>query len=250
MTAVRSILFISLLYILFSQSARAQIIVTGTVYDSSKLYTISGVTVKSTSGNVTYTDSLGSYSLNVKESDSISFSYMNKPTMKFPVSLISNYTQFDISLRVQLYQKYRPLKEIFIFSRRKQDSTENRQQYSNIFNFRKPGIKSSYTPGSPPGFDIDELIGIFQFRKNKRTLNFQKRLIEQEQESYINYRFSSSMIKRITNLKDEELKKYKLQYRPTYAFAVASNDLEFYDYVLKTSYLFRSRNGLPPMSTE
>lgn len=250
MSITKNIIFLFSLGILFSIQGNSQIVLSGTVYDSSKLYTIAGVMVTNTGGNVTYTDSIGAYQLSVKEGDSVTFSYRNKPTIKFPVNLVSNYTQFDISLRVHLYQKYRPLKEIFIFSRRKEDSAENRQHFANFFNFRKPGIKSSYTPGSPPGFDVDQLIGLFQFRKNKHSLNFQKRLIEQEKESYVNYRFSSSIIKRVTNLEGEDLKRYKIQYRPTYAFTTACNELEFIDYVLKTSYLFRSQNGLPAMSTQ
>ena len=205
--------------------------------------------MKSTGGAITFTDSLGAYHLSVEETDSVSFSYLNKPTMKFPVRYITNYTQFDISLRVHVYDKYRPLKEIFIFSRsHKEDSADNRRAYSNVYDFRKPGIKSSFTPGSPAGFDLDELVNVFRFRHNKQMLAFQKRLIEQEHDHYINYRFNSPLIKRITGLSGEALNRYKLQYRPSYAFAAMSNELQFYEYLLNTSYLFRSENGLPAMN--
>ena len=79
-------------------------------------------------------------------------------------------------------------------------------------------------------------------------LAFQKRLIDQEQDSYINYRFSTTIIKRITGLAGEALTRYKLQYRPSYLFAISTDDLDFYQYILSTSYIFRSQNGLPPMN--
>ena len=238
-------------FLFFSKNAHCQILLSGTVYDSSRLYAVPGVMVKSTSGRVTFTDSLGSYRLNVTDADSVFFSYMNKPTMKFPIKSITNYTQFDISLRIHVFQKYRPLKEIFIYAKsHKEDSSENRHDYSNVFDYRKPGIRSSYTPGSPPGFDLDELINIFRFRHNKQTLAFQKRLINQEQDRYINYRFNSALIKRITGLSGDLLQRYKIQYRPTYAFVAVSDELEFFQYILNTSYQFRRQNGLPAMNEQ
>lgn len=235
-------LFILSLFII--KSTRAQVVVSGTVYDSSKLYGVSGVVVRSTGGFTAVTDSMGGYHIQVFDSDSLSFLYGNKPTMKFPVRSIMNYNQFDISLRVHVYEKYRPLKEIFVFSKsHRQDSADNRLDYGKTFNFRKPEIRSSSAPGSPPGLDIDELLGIFRFRKNKQTLAFQKRLIEQEQDSYINYRFSSVLIKRITSMGGDTLNRYKRQYRPTYNFVARSNELEFYQYILNCFYAFRRQEG-------
>ena len=237
-------------FLIYSKS-ESQILISGTVYDSSKLYAVSGVQVRSTGGAVTFTDSSGAYRIKVAETDSLSFAYMNKPTMKFPVKTITNYTQFDISLRVHVYEKYRPLKEIYIFAKsHSEDSAENRLAYSKVFDFRKPGIRSSYTPGSPACFDLDELVNIFRFRHNKQTLSFQKRLIGEEQERFINYRFSSTLIKRITGLSGEALQRYKVQYRPDYLFVAASDELEFYQYILNSSYRFRRENGLPPMNTQ
>lgn len=167
--------------------------------------------------------------------------------MKYPVRSILNYNEFDISLNIHVIEKYKPLKEIFIYSRtHKQDSAENRTDYAKTFNFHKPGIRSSSTPGTPPGLDVDELINMFRFRKNKQTLAFQQRLIEQEQDSYINYRFNSTLIKRITGLSGDTLNKFKIQYRPSYEFVAMSNELQFYQYILNTSYQFRKIEGLKP----
>jgi hypothetical protein len=69
-------------------------------------------------------------------------------------------------------------------------------------------------------------------------------LIEQEQDNYINYRFNTVMIKRITGLTGTLLESYKIAYRPSYGFIISSNELEFYEYILNTSYEFKKRNGL------
>jgi hypothetical protein len=233
-----------IIFCTLSKICNSQILISGTVYDSTKLYAVSGVQVKSTNGTVTLTDTSGIYHINVSDKDSISFFYKNKPTIKFPVTAIPDYTRFDISLNVRVKEKYKPLKEIIIFSNYRQDSAENRKDYSKIFNYDKPGIRSTYTPGSSAGFDLNELINIFRFRRNKQQLQFQKRLVEQEQDRYVDYRFSTNFLKRVTGLDGALLEKYKNEYRPSYEFITSITELEFHEYIIYTSTEFKKDEGL------
>lgn len=232
-------------FILLSVFVKGQIIISGTVYDSTKLYVVPGVIVKSTNGNSTITDSVGSYHINTTESDSISFYYANKPTQKFPVKSINNYNDFDISLQVRIFEKYKLLKEIKIFSKSyRQDSAENRYAYSKIFDYEKPRLRSTYTPGTPPGLDINELIKMFHFKRNKMNLAFQKRVIADEEEKYVNYKFNNSLLTRVTGLKGVLLEKYKMQYKPGFEFITTATELEFYEYILSTAGKFKKQEGL------
>jgi hypothetical protein len=220
------------------------VIISGTVYDSTKLYVVPGVIVKSTGGGATVTDSLGAYHINTTENDSLSFFYNNKPTQKFPVKGIGNYNEFDISLQVRIFEKYKLLKEVKVFTKSyRQDSAENRLTYSKIFNYEKPQLRSTYSPGTPPGLDINELINIFRFRRNKMNLAFQKRLLSEEEEKYVNYKFNSTLLKRVTGLTGAALDKYKLMYRPSYEFLITASELEFYEYILNTSDKFKTQEG-------
>lgn len=223
----------------------AQITISGTVFDSSKLYVIPGVDVSSTSGLHTITDSLGAYHLTVTGSDSLSFSYKGKSTMKFPVKSITDYNSFDISLRVRVNAKYKLLQGVTVYSNTYQrDSAENRMEYSKIFNYEKPGISSTYESGGAACLDLDALIGIFNYRKKRENLAFQKRLEEQEQDKYVNYRFNAKIIRRITGLGGDTLARYMKQYRPTYSFVIESSLTEFYEYILNTSYAFKKEEGI------
>ncbi|MDQ6761986.1 MAG: carboxypeptidase-like regulatory domain-containing protein [Bacteroidota bacterium] len=226
-------------------NVKAQIIISGTVYDSSKLYVVPNVNVSSTSGLVTATDSLGAYHIQVSKTDSLSFFYRGKSTVKFPVETIGNYNAFDISLRVKTNDKYKLLKGVTVYADTyRRDSLDNRMSYSKIFDFEKPGISSNYEPGAAAGLDLDQLIGIFQFRKNKQNLAFQKRLEEQEQDRYVDYRFSSKVINRVTGLSGDTLTRYKKMYRPNYYFVVSSTLAQFYEYILSTSYAFKREEGI------
>ena len=235
----------SLFQVLQVTKVTGQIIISGTVYDSTRLYVVPGVNVAGTSGVLTTTDSLGAYHINVSENDSLSFFYRGKSTVKFPVKTIGNYTAFDISLRIRVNAKYKLLQGITVFANTyHRDSLQNRMEYSKIFNLENPTLRSTSSPGEPAGLDIDELINIFHFRKNKQNLAFQKRLVEDEQDHYVDYRFNSNLIHRITGLGGDTLTKYKKLYRPSYFFVVSSTLTRFYEYILNTSYIFKREEGI------
>ena len=241
----RFYLLLSFIFLLNCGNLPAQIMISGTVYDSTKLYVVPGVNVSSTSGLVTTTDSLGAYHIKAIKADSISFSYKGKSTIKFPVETIGDYNAFDISLRVRIKDKYKLLKGVTIFANTyRRDSIENRISYSKIFNLENPTIRSNYEPGAAAGLDLDQLIGIFQFKKNKQNLAFQRRLVDEEQDRYVNYRFSSNVINRITGLSGDTLTRYKKLYRPSYLFVMSSTLPEFYQYILNTSYAFKREEGI------
>lgn len=239
-----NIALVSVCLFAISQRASAQIEVSGNVYDNSKLYAVPDVMVSSTSGASDVTDSTGSYHITVSPTDSVFFTYNGKSTIKFPVKEMKNYTAFDISLHAQVKQKYKLLNPVTVYTDNyKFDSVENREKYANIFGDEKPGIHSTYDPGGAAGLDLDALIGMFQFRKNKQQQAFKNRLLDEEEERYIDYRFSSKTITRITGLTGDSLTDYKKRYRPDYYFVANSTLAQFYEYILQTSYAFRRKEG-------
>lgn len=227
--------------LLFSgKNAIAQHYLSGTVYDSSRNNLIPGVEVKSTSGLSAITDSSGHYQLLINDGDSVFFIYNNKPTKKFSVQTIVDPTQFDIALKIIYKGKYKTLKEVILHTKTyRQDSIENRQAYADVFDYEKPGIKTSITPGGTVGMDIDELINLFRFKRNKRLKAFQQRLEAEEQEKYVNYRFNKSFVQRLTHLEGEQLNIFLLKYRPTYDFVSNVSELEFNQYILNASYAYK-----------
>lgn len=213
------------------QTASAQYKVQGSVYDSSKMYPLQAVSVLSTNGGGTITDANGHYTINVGEKDSIWFSYLGKPTIKFPVLKIGDVTQFDISLRVPV----NVLKEVTVRPRSyRQDSIQNRKDYAKIYNFRRPNLESMTSIGpSGAGIDINELIKLFQFRKNRSTERFQERLLQQEQDKFIEHRFTKALVRRLTALDGDELTKFMTFSKPDYEFTLYSSDYMFQAYIKK-----------------
>jgi hypothetical protein len=216
---------------------KAQITISGTVYDITKKTPIESVSVISTGGTGTVTDSLGHYSIAVRETDSIYFSFLNKPTPKYPVASIASLSAFDISIQ----KKISELPNIFIKQKNYRfDSIQNREDYARIFNYTKPGLRTTTNsmPGSVgAGLDLNELINMFRFRKTRRTLAFQKRLLQQEQDKYIEHRFNKGLIRKLTPLTSTELEIFMKEYRPTYEMTVQMNELEF-GYFIQEAYKY------------
>jgi hypothetical protein len=220
----------------------AQIRITGRVYDVSKYRPLEAVSVLTNSGSGTISDSLGRYSIIVNENDSIWFSYLNRPTPKYPVKNILNPQNFEISLHVNTIE----LKEVRIMPRNYRiDSIQNRQENAKAFNFQKPGVGSSLNigPMGGVGLDLDEFIHMFQFRRNKRMLAFQTRLLEEEEERFIDHRFNRALIIKLTQLRGEALDTFIKIYRPPISFVENCTDYELADYIKKSfSHYQRYRN--------
>jgi hypothetical protein len=233
--------FIVLFLLAAVPSAKAQnYVVRGMVYDSSRNYPLEAVSVLSTSGRGTITNAEGYYEIQVFESDSIWFSYLNKPTMKFPVLKIANPMGFDISLHVNVPT----LKEVRIRPKNyKQDSIQNRIDYAKIFNYEKPKLKPTMN-GMGVGFDLDEIINMFRFKRNRSMAAFQKRLLLDEEDKFIDHRFNKALVRRLTQLEGASLDSFMQLYRPSYTFTKMAGEYEF-QYYIRTAF-FRFRRGLLP----
>ena len=90
------------------------------------------------------------------------------------------------------------------------------------------------------GLDINEFIRLFQFRKNRSRLAFQKRLIQEEEDKFIDHRFNRALVIRLTQLRGAELDSFMKRYRPYLEFTQTASEYEF-QYYIKQAYLHHER---------
>ena len=80
----------------------------------------------------------GHYEIDVIETDSVWFSYLNKPTVKYHVKKIVDASRFDIAIHINVPV----LKEVIVKPRNyKMDSLQNRIDYAKAFDWQKPKLK-------------------------------------------------------------------------------------------------------------
>ena len=246
--AILKKLLFYILVLVLAKNGAAQIQLNGTVYDSTKRNLVMGVQVVCTCGTMSFTDSAGNYTIYVGAKDSVFFFFRNKPTQKFPVSDIKDYSAFDISLRLHVPGRYKELKEIIVYGKtRKQDSIDNRLQYDKIFNADRGGLRfsgSNPEAGVGASIDLDALINVFRFRRNKSMMRFQQRLIKEEQDRYIDYRFNKTIVQRLTTLKeDHQLDEFMQLYRPEYEILTQVLDIELYQYIQSAAKDYLTKKG-------
>ncbi|MEJ8817234.1 hypothetical protein [Lacibacter sp. H407] len=232
-----------------AKSSVAQIQLSGTVYDSTKRNLVMDVQVICTCGTMSFTDSAGNYSIYVGAKDSVFFFFNNRPTQKFSVASIRDMAAFDISIQMHVPGRYKQLKEIIVYGKnRRQDSIDNRVQYDKVFNFDKGGVRfsgSNPEAGMSAGIDLDALINVFRFRRNKSMARFQERLIREEQNKYVDYRFNKTIIQRLTTLQDGPLlDEFIRRYKPDYDILSQVIDIELFLYIQTAAKEFQKEKGL------
>jgi hypothetical protein len=67
----------------------------------------------------------------------------------------------------------------------------------------------------------------------------QERLMDQEKENYVNYRFNKTTVRRITRLDGADLDAFMKLYRPGFEFTQTSSVVDFYQYIINASYQFK-----------
>lgn len=231
-------------------SVKSQVLVRGGVYDSTRMVPVPAVKVRTTSGAIAYTDSVGQYSILMNPKDSVNFTFREKSTAWFTLKDIRNYNSFDVALQVRVPEKYKSLKEVIVVGKTyQQDSVENREKYAHIFGYSKPGLKvNDYSAfqGGAPGLDPNELINLFRFKRNKSLKQFQSRLLEEEARKFVDYRFNRTTVKNLTKLEGDDLTRFMYFYRPSYDFTALSTEYQFLEYILEASKLYR-QGILPPV---
>jgi hypothetical protein len=206
------------------QGAIGQVEVRGTVYDRSQNFAMPGVSVLGTSGAGTMTDSNGHYSIKLPSTDSIYFSYLGKFTTKFSVKRIAPGYPLNMSLAVNVDSLPLVVVRPKLY---RYDSAENREEYRRVFEYNPDYIVGGENGGV--GFNLDML---FSAKKNRQMLALQRRLIEEEQDKYVDHRFNKTLVKKITGLKSPALEAFMRTYRPSYDFIQhCENDYEFYKYI-------------------
>ncbi len=161
--------------------------------------------------------------------------------MKFPTDTITSMANFDVMIHVKAAE----LPEVKVRnSNYRLDSLQNRKDYAKYFDFHKPGIRLSSNPGFNPGgvtvgLDLDEIINIFRPKRTRSLESLQRRLIQQEQDKYLDHRFSKQFVRKITKLQSPELDTFMVRYRPTYELTKRLNDLELGFYIEESYKQFK-----------
>lgn len=205
-----TVILLLLLNICFEITAQNN--VKGKVYDSQTDSTIAGVNVYNLNTKLSVrSGSDGSYTIAASEGDRIMFSRIGFR----PDTATVIYSMLLTLHEVTLYKEIITLKNVTVTSSYQMDSLSRRNYYNDIY-AKQPGITGFNRP--PDGFGVSvSPLSYFSYQaKQKRQLK--RRLIKQEEESYVDRSFPKEWVAKLTGLRGDSLTRFMILYRPSYKF--------------------------------
>ena len=195
----------------------AQDNVKGKIYDAQTDSVIAGVNVFNLNTKQSVRSGIdGSYTIAASEGDQIIFSRIGFR----PDTATVIHSMLLALHEVTLYKEIITLKNVTVTSSYQNDSLARRNFYSDIY-ARQPGITGLNTPQYGFGVSVSPL-SYFSYRaKQKRQLK--KRLLKQEEESYVDRSFPKEWVSKLTGLRGDSLSRFMMLYRPSYKFCRENN---------------------------
>ncbi len=224
--------YLVLLTILFKCCVSYGQKITGFVTDKGTRQPVSGALV-SAGGAKAYTNLSGGFEIAITAlSDSLKISHFAYKTCTIAVGKVVTV------LHIELEPTVISLNTVTIHGDRdfKKDSIENRIAYAKQFNYKGPTVMDAFTGNSnkQPGdlISINPLILIAALtKKSTPEYKFNKILIRDEHEQYVDEHFNKGIVSRVTGLSGDTLSVFLTQYRPTYQFVLKATDYDMEVYI-------------------
>ncbi len=210
----------------------------GIVFDMDSKQRLTRVYIFNTrSGEGFYNTTKGEFKTNVKEGDVL-------------VAALQGYGVDTVSIRsentILFYLKRSSilLKEVVVkdsLNSPKNELKAKIEEYNNAYSKGNVGNLISVggnNGGVGAGLGIDALYRLLS-RQGRNARQLQKIIERDYRDAIIEYRFTQTLIKRVTGLSGAKLLDFKQQYKPGYYFILEANDYNLIEYIKKSynSYL-------------
>lgn len=158
-------------------------------------------------------DQGGNFKIQALDGDVIIFSsagYLSD-TLTVTVSMLAGPYDLTMEPRVVALPKV----EVGGLSNYQLDSLERRQDYAWVYDRGAAPLVDKQRQGDGVGVNLNLPFNSSEDRERKKL---KKRLIQEEQQYYIDSRFNRDYVARLTRLQGDSLQQFMVHYRPTYAF--------------------------------
>ena len=209
--------FITILFTTFFYCVSAQQrIVRGKVFRDQTDEVLMGVDVDNISQQLHKQSDLGgNFKILAKVGDILVFS--NIGYMPDTVKVVSYV--IDSGYNVMLRPETRSLPMVSVqgdFNKYQLDSLKRREDYKYIYERGKPKIVGGSTPTNGAGINISPVT--FFSKKEKEVRHLKKRLGQNEENYYVDYKFSKSYVAKLTRLQGDSLQLFMKRYTPSYSY--------------------------------
>ena len=227
-----------LLFVLPCFTGFAQQFLTGKVRKKENLETLSSVSVYNQTQRMhKLSDEEGNYRIIAQPGDIVIFSYVGYHADTIAVSAKNLGAEFPILLDL------RPVSlqavTVASLSNYQLDSLERRQIYSWIYEQQPQPVIERQRQGDGVGVELNVIPhGSSEVRQR---LQLKKRILREEQQHYVNFRFSVDYVSRLTHLEGDSLQQFMVRYRPTYDFCRKAANVDILVYINDSFKKFKNR---------
>jgi hypothetical protein len=228
-----------ILLLLISVSGSAQTFLTGKVHNRESTEILVSVSIQNhTQRKYDLSDEGGNYRIPAREGDKLIFSSVGYITD----TLIVTAAMLSADCPVNMEPRVVSLQSVTVgsLSNYQLDSIARREQYSWIYDRGKQKLMEKERKGDGVGVSMNILRN--SSREEKDWEKLKKRLLKEEEQHYIDYRYSREYVSRLTRLEGDSLQKFMQQYRPSYEYARKAANVDILVFISDSSKKFR---GLP-----
>jgi hypothetical protein len=127
--------------------------------------------------------------------------------------------------------------------------TRQQEQKEVLDTYRSKGI---YYNGKPPALSFlsSPLTGIYELfgKEPGRARHFAAQIKLENQQTEVNKRYTTELVKRITKLPDDEVQQFKLAYSPPYPEVLKWNDYELIQFINRSLAGYNRAKSLPRLT--
>lgn len=221
----------------FSTAGWAQQYLFGRVFKNKSQEVLPGVTLQNiNTKKYNKSDMGGNYRVAATAGDTIIFSSAGYHADTIVISNPVSTDPYDIFLTPNIVALEGI--EIDELSKYEADSTQRRIDYAFIFDRKHPvKLVNEKRPGDAPGLNFSPIGYFSKGEKQKRRLK--ERVIEEDEEEYIDARFPRSRVALLTKLTGDSLQQFMQLYRPSYKFCRATDGQRMFLYINDKLILFK-----------
>ena len=208
-------IFYFILLLLSSLTGWAQQFLTGKVRKKESTEILVSVSIRNISQQkYDLSEENGSYRIQAAPGDRVVFSYVGYISDTVPVTsvLLSGDYPVYLEVRPQTLQTVR----VGQLSNYQLDSMARRQEYSWIYDHGEQKLVEKERHGDGVGVNLAIFRNASTIDKQRERLK--KRLMKEEEDDYVDFRYSRDYVSRLTHLSGDSLSKFMANYRPSYEY--------------------------------
>ena len=220
-------LFAALSLLLLSERGSAQKFLTGRILSKNGVDTLKSVSIHNiTEQRYDLSDEDGSYRIQVMPGDHVSFSSVGykADTITITEALLTNSYPVYMAVRPQTLQAVSVQ-----FSNYQLDSMDRRKEYAWVYDNGNTPRFEHQRSGDGVGVEMNIFRNAGKPEKQRERL--QKRLAKEEQDYYVNFRYSKEYVTKITRLQGDSLIQFMKKYRPSYDYCRKAATVDILVYI-------------------